>query len=36
MVSAIRRPDIAVMFATTNGMVVPVPSWDAKSTSIRL
>ncbi|CAB5075881.1 unannotated protein [freshwater metagenome] len=36
MVSAIRRPETAVMFATTNGMVVPDPSLDAKSTSMRL
>ena len=35
-VSAIRRPLIAVMFATTNGIVVPVLSVAAKSTSIRL
>ena len=36
IVSAIRRPDIAVMFATTIGIVVPDPSLDVKSTSIRL
>ena len=36
IVSAIRRPEIAVMFATTKGIVVPEPSVDAKSTSIRL
>ena len=36
IVSAIRRPDIAVIFATTKGIVVPDPSCDAKSTSIRL
>ena len=36
MVSAIRRPEIAVIFATTIGILVPVPSWDARSTSIRL
>jgi hypothetical protein len=35
MVSAMRRPAIAVMFATTNGMVVPVASIDERSTSIR-
>jgi hypothetical protein len=29
-----RRPAIAVMFATTNGIVVPVPSMDERSTSI--
>ena len=36
IVSAMRRPEIAVMFATTKGIVVPEPSVDAKSTSIRL
>ena len=36
IVSAIRRPEIAVMFATTKGIVVPEPSVEAKSTSIRL
>ena len=36
IVSAIRRPEIAVMFATTIGIVVPVPSWVERSTSIRL
>ena len=35
-VSAIRRPAIAVMFATTTGIVVPVPSPEARSTSYRL
>jgi hypothetical protein len=30
-----RRPAIAVMFATTNGIVVPVASMDERSTSIR-
>ena len=35
-VSAIRRPAIAVMFATTSGIVVPVPSCVERSTSIRL
>ena len=35
IVSAIRRPAIAVMFATTKGIVVPVPSTDERSTSIR-
>ncbi len=34
-VSAIRRPATAVMFATTIGMVVPVPSAVARSTSNR-
>ena len=33
IVSAIRRPDTAVMFATTIGIVVPVPSFEARSTS---
>ena len=36
IVSAIRRPDIAVMLATTSGIVVPVPSIDERSTSMRL
>jgi hypothetical protein len=31
-----RRPEIAVMFATTIGIVVPDPSLEAKSTSMRL
>ncbi len=35
-VSAIRLPAIAVMLATTIGMVVPVPSAVARSTSYRL
>jgi hypothetical protein len=35
-VSAIRRPDIAVIFATTKGIVLPVLSGLRKSTSIRL
>ena len=35
IVSAMRRPAIAVMFATTNGIVVPVASIDERSTSIR-
>jgi hypothetical protein len=34
-VSAIRRPATAVMFATTTGIVVPVPSSPARSTSSR-
>ena len=34
-VSAIRRPATAVMFATTIGTVVPVPSAVARSTSKR-
>ena len=34
-VSAIRRPDTAVMLATTTGMVVPLPSLVARSTSSR-
>ena len=34
-VSAIRRPDTAVMFATTTGMVVPLPSLVARLTSSR-
>ena len=33
IVSAIRRPETAVMFATTIGIVVPVPSAVARSTS---
>ncbi|CAB4870200.1 unannotated protein [freshwater metagenome] len=33
IVSAIRRPAIAVIFATTIGMVVPVPSLVVRSTS---
>ena len=36
IVSAMRRPEIAVMFATTIGIVVPDPSVEAKSTSMRL
>ena len=36
IVSAIRRPEIAVIFATTIGIVVPVPSCDVRSTSMRL
>ena len=35
IVSAIRRPATAVMFATTTGMVVPVPSTVDRSTSKR-
>ena len=35
-VSAIRRPEIAVIFATTSGMVAPVLSEVRRSTSIRL
>ena len=35
MVSAIRRPAIAVMLATTSGIVVPTPSGVVRSTSIR-
>ena len=34
-VSAIRRPDTAVILATTTGMVVPLPSLVARSTSRR-
>ena len=34
-VSAIRRPDTAVMLATTIGMVVPLPSCVARLTSSR-
>ncbi len=33
IVSAIRRPETAVMLATTSGIVVPVPSDDERSTS---
>ena len=36
VVSAIRRPAIAVMFATTMGIVVPLPSTVERSTSSRL
>ena len=36
IVSAIRRPDTAVIFATTIGIVVPEPSLEVRSTSIRL
>lgn len=32
-VSAIRRPAMAVILATTSGIVVPVPSGDARSTA---
>ena len=35
-VSAIRLPEIAVIFATTNGIVAPVLSEVRRSTSIRL
>ena len=35
MVSAMRRPDTAVMLATTSGIVVPVPSAVDRSTDIR-
>ena len=35
-VSAMRRPAMAVMLATTSGIVVPVPSTEARSTSRRL
>ena len=35
IVSAIRRPDTAVIFATTSGIVVPDPSCEVKSTSMR-
>lgn len=35
IVSAIRRPAIAVMLATTSGMVVPVPSGEERSTPWR-
>ena len=35
IVSAMRRPATAVMFATTTGIVVPEPSDVARSTSIR-
>ena len=34
-VSAMRRPAIAVMLATTSGMVVPVPSGEPRSTPWR-
>ncbi len=34
-VSAIRRPAMAVMLATTSGMVVPVPSGEERSTAWR-
>ena len=34
-VSAIRRPETAVMLATTSGRVVPIPSVLARSTSSR-
>lgn len=34
-VSAMRRPAIAVMLATTSGMVVPEPSREARSTAWR-
>ena len=34
-VSAIRRPATAVMFDTTSGIVVPMPSGVARSTFIR-
>ncbi len=36
VVSAMRRPAIAVMLATTSGIVVPVPSLVARSTPWRL
>ena len=36
IVSAMRRPEIAVIFATTIGIVVPVPSFEERSTSMRL
>ena len=35
IVSAMRRPDTAVMLATTSGIVVPVPSEVDRSTDIR-
>ena len=35
IVSAIRRPETAVMFAATIGMVAPLPSLVARSTSSR-
>ena len=35
MVSAIRRPETAVMLAATIGMVAPLPSRVARSTSSR-
>ncbi len=34
-VSAIRRPAMAVILATTSGMVVPVPSLEERSTACR-
>ena len=34
-VSAIRRPEMAVMLATTSGSVVPIPSVEVRSTSSR-
>ena len=34
-VSDIRRPETAVMFATTSGSVVPTPSFEVRSTSSR-
>ena len=36
MVSDIRRPEIAVIFATTIGSEFPMPSFGVRSTSIRL
>ena len=36
IVSAMRRPEIAVMLATTSGIVVPTPSGVVRSTSRRL
>src|SRR5699024_10853460 len=36
IVSAIRRPDTAVMLAATTGIVVPVPSAESSETSKRL
>ncbi len=35
VVSAMRRPAMAVMLATTSGMVVPVPSGEERSTAWR-
>lgn len=35
IVSAIRRPEIAVMLAATSGIVVPMRSGVVRSTSIR-
>jgi hypothetical protein len=35
IVSAIRRPDTAVMFAVTSGIVAPLPSVVDRSTSSR-